>query len=1083
MLKKILPLLLMLFTLPLMVISQVTTSSLGGSVRNSKGDPLQGATITVTHVPTGTVYNSTTNAQGNYTIQNMAPGGPYSVTTTFVGYENQSEENIQLNLGQRFVLNVVMLDKNQSLQAVTVAAARAAVARAKGGTETNIGRDKMANLPTVGRNISDYLRYVPQAKITGDGGISLAGQNNRYNSFYIDGAANNDMFGLAASGTNGGQTGASPISIDAIDQFQVILSPYDVSLGNFTGGGINATTKSGTNDFRGSLYYFFRNQDLAGKTPGQDIDSLRKKLDPFKNRTMGFSLGGPIIKSKAFFFVNAEMQKDERPLPMTDTYGGVSGQAGLDNLIQKLQTTYNYNVGDYKNNMEKLDVNRIASKFDFNLSNRNKLTVSYRYTDAVRNNVSRSSRNSINFNSGGYEFNSTTHSASVELNTRFNNQTSNRLLITGTDVNDFRSPNSSPFPRVSIQDGSAFINFGSENFSVANALTQRTWALFDEFKWTKGRHTFSLGTDNDIYDASNIFVRDNYGNYTFNTLDAFLNDDPANVYTRSYSLVDGGKLGRDATNAAAAFKTLRLSFFVSDEFKVNDAFTLNYGVRATNVKYLDDPIADTFFNNIAVPKISQYYDLRGAQTGVIADPAWSIDPRIGFTYNVAEEKATIRGGIGLFTGRIPLVWPGGVYNNNGITVGGIRGTNVDFRADPLNQYSSTDFGIANPAPSGEINIVAKDFKMNKVMRTSLGLDKGLGNNWRLSMEGIYTKNINEIRYDRVDILPPSLRTTGVDVRNIYPLSGAFPTSIPITTSTTPVYTGVYLLSNNQGKKGYSFNFTTTIDKAWRNNWAVNANYSYGYSQVLNEGTSSQNSSQWRYMETVNGRNYLGLSTSDFDPKHRINMYAAKKFNYANGFLGTTISLVYNAQSGSPFSYVLGRGMIRDFDNNETNDLMYIPTAADIATMTFEAYTSSGVTYSAAQQKQMLEAYITGDKYLNKNRGEYASRNGARLPFTHNLDLKLQQDFNVKLNNRTIQLQLTYDIFNFTNFLNKDWGRQYFVSNDQANVLEVSGISVSGTNATPRYKFYQPRDNRVYSLSDGVFNSSRWTSQLGLRVNF
>ena len=1081
-LKKLLPLLIAILAAPFLINAQVTTSSMNGTVKNLNNADLSGATITAVHTPTGTVYNTAARKGGIFYISNMNPGGPYTISVSIVGYKSITKEGINLSLGETLNQNFELIESASSLTEVVVSTTRSLPTSGKGGSETTIGRDKMANLPTVGRNISDYLRFVPQAKITSDGGISLAGQNNRYNSFYIDGAVNNDVFGLSASGTNGGQSGIAPISIDAIDQFQVVLSPYDAALGNFTGGGINAITKSGTNTFSGSVYHFFRNQNLSGKTPGID-KSVATKLSNFSNKTTGFRIGGPIIKNKLFFFLNGEIQRDIRPQPFEfKNYVGASGQTSIDGLVSFLKTSFNYEAGGYLDNPETIEANRIATKLDWNINSKNKLSFSYRYNDGFRNNTSRSSNSTINFMNNGYEFPTTTNSASLELNSRLGGNSNNKLLLTMTNVTDDRGAIGSPFPRVTINDGTGRIVFGTDEFSTGNLLKQNNLALFDVYKLYKGKHTISVGTDNEISKSTNIFIRQNYGSYVFDNLATFLAGGNATTYDRSYSLLDPGKGGDASLNAAAKFNTLRLGFFIGDEIKVNNLFTITMGLRADNTKFLTTPKTDNFFNDSALSLFSAYYDMKGARSGQIADPKWSLNPRLGFVYKLPDEALTIRGGLGMFTGRVPLVWPGGVYNNNGISIAGIRSSNVAFRQDPFGQYAASDFGINVPVPSGQIDLIAKDFRMNKIFRMSLGADKLIGKGWKLTFEGIFTKNMNEINYTRVDILPANLKSVGVDVRDVYTLSGNFAKSIPIRANGTSPYTGVYLLSNSAGEKGFSYNFVTTIDKAWNNNWAFNANYSFGNSIVINEGTSSQNSSQWRFMEAVNGRNNLQRSNSDYDPGHRINAYVAKKFSYFNKRMATTVSFVYNGQSGNTFSYVLNRGLIRDLDNFETNDLIFIPTTDQLNNMVFLSRTTSGVTYTPQQQRDFFNAYIESDKYLKKHRGQYAERNGARLPFTHVVDLKLQQDFNVKLGSKTYQLQVTYDVFNFTNLINRDAGRQYFVSNDQSIILDFTGY-VSATNLTPQYRFTPPANNKPYNISDGVFNSSRWSSQLGVRLSF
>ena len=1080
--KRIVPLLIAFLAISLTGISQVTTSSMSGTVKTMKGADMAGATITALHTPTGTNYSTSSRKGGAYNISNMNPGGPYTINVSFVGFKTITREGIYLSLGETLNENFELLETSANLSEVVVAA-RAVQTSGKGGTETSIGRDKMANLPTVGRNVSDYLRFVPQAKITGDGGVSLAGQNNRYNSFYIDGAVNNDVFGLSASGTNGGQAAIAPISIDAIDQFQVVLAPYDASLGNFTGGGINAITRSGTNNLSGSVYYFFRNENLSGKTPAV-AKSAATRLSDFSNKTIGFRVGGPIIKNKLFFFINGEVQRDKRPQPFDfSAYTGASNQANLETLSNYLKTSFGYDAGGYLDNPERVEANRVAAKIDWNISQKHKLSASYRYNDGFRDNTSRSSNSTINFLNNGFEFPTTTHSGSLELNSKFNNNANNKLLITMTNVVDDRGAMGNPFPRVTINDGTGNIVFGTEEFSTGNYLKQNNLAFFDVFKYSRRKHTFSIGTDNEISKSTNIFIRQNYGSYVFPNLATFLAGGNAATYNRTYSLLDPvGTSGDASLNAAAKFNTLRLGFFIGDEIKVNSNLTVTLGLRADNTKFLTTPKTDRFFNDSALSKISQYHNMKGARSGQISSPKWSINPRVGFVYKIPEEGVVVRGGMGLFTGRVPLVWPGGVYNNNGISLAGIASSNVAFRADPFGQYVASNFGITVPVPSGQVDLIARDFRMNKIFRTSVAVDKQLGKKWKLSFEAVFTKNINEIDYKRVDILPADLKSVGVDVRDVYSLTGNFTRQIPFRANGTNPYTGVYLLSNSSGRKGFSYNFTTTLDKSWDNNWAVNANYTFGNSYVLNEGTSSQNNSQWRFMETVNGRNNMVLSTSDFDPGHRVNAYVAKKFTYLNKKLATTISLVYNGQSGNSYSYVLNRGLIRDLDNFETNDLIFVPTKAQLNNMVFVNNTVAGVTYTPQQQRDQFDAFIESDKYLKKRRGQYAERNGARTPFTHIVDLKLQQDLNLKLGAKTYQLQITYDIFNFTNFISRTAGRQYFATNDQSIILDFTGY-VSATNLTPQYRFTPPANGRAYNVSDGVFNSSRWTSQLGIRFSF
>ena len=1119
--KKIIPFLFALMAMPFFMKAQVTTSSLTGSVKDNKGQPLIGSTIIATHIPTGTVYKTTTRKNGSYSIYNMNPGGPYSIVTSYVGSTTDTKEIASLGLGETYTQNIDLFEKNESLVGVTVTGSRTNPTNTKGGTGTNIGRDKMANLPTIGRSIQDYVRFVPQAKITSaDGGISIAGQNNRYNSFYIDGAANNDQFGLAASGTNGGQTGTSPISIDAIDQFQVVISPYDASIGNFTGGGINAITRSGTNNLDGSLYYVFRNQKLAGKSPvatlkpGSTTEFERFSLPDFVNKTTGIRIGGPIIKNKLFYFVLAEIQRDERPQSFNfSNYNGATKRtSAIDSLSSFLQTKFGYNPGTYLDNPETIEANRYTAKLDWNANSKNKVSLSYRFNKSFRNNVTASNSTNINFYNNGYIQPNNTQSGALEIRSNIRSNSSNRFLFTVTDVKDDRGPvAASPFPRVTILDGTGRYVFGTDASSTQNLLKTTNYALQNAYKVILGKNTVSIGTDNELTKAYNVFIQNSYGTYTFNNVQNFYNNvngifdvSPSTgkkingpTYLRGVSLLDG--LGTDETAAAAKFRVGRLGFFINDELKVNDNLILNLGVRADKTSFLTTPIEDTFFNNTALPVLSQFHDLKGAKSGIKPNIPWSISPRLGFTYKIPEENITVRGGLGLFTGRIPLVWPGGIYNNNGVSVGSFQraaGDSIQFKQDPFSQYKPQDFGLnPNRDAKGSLNLISSTFKLNKIFRTSLAIDKKLGKNWSTTFEVIVSKNINEINYKNVNIFPNRFQAVGVDNRqindtiNATSTSSSFASTIPIRpvgSAARNPYVDVLVLQNSTDNKGYSYSFTFTVDRAWKKGFAFNANYSYGNSLVINEGTSSVNTSQYRFMETVNGPNSLSRSVSDFDAAHRITAYVAKKFSYANDHLSTTISMTYQGQSGSPFSYVYTNSIVKAFNRQEGNDLIFIPTTDQLQTMIFDPNPVGGVTYTQQQQRDLFDSYISGNKYLSRNRGSYAARNGDRLPFSHLLNLKIQQDFNVTFGKRKYGVQVSYDVFNFANMINHNAGKQYFLANDQYQLLTFNGF-VSNTNLTPKYRFspQTANDGKPYGLSTSSQPdySARWISALTARINF
>ena len=1115
--------LLFLFAILLFIFNsqaQVTTSSMSGIIKNDKGESLSGATVTVIHQPTGTLYKTQTKSGGRFSITNMAAGGPYSVEITYVNYTTEKKNDVYLDLGQNFVLDFELTTKAQELSNVTVTTTKkSAELSGKGGTEFIIGRDRIDNLPTVGRNLNDLLRAVPGARPIGANGdgLSIAGQNNRFNSFYIDGALNNDVFGLSASGTNGGQTGTPPLSIDAIDQFQVVISPYDASQGNFTGGGINAISRSGTNRIQGSVYYLMRNQDLAGKTPNGS-KTVATKFAEFTNKTYGFRVGGPILKNKLFYFINAESQRDVRPQPFdvdNNYLGTTKTSAQLQRLYDTLRARGGYDPGSYLDNPETINADRISVKVDWNINEKHKLNISHRYTKAVRNNTNASNSTAINFFNNGFKFPNLTNSTSLELKSKFGKNLSNKLLLTYSDVSDDRGPIGNPYPRIVINDGTGTgttqgLVIGPDVSSQINILLQKNFSLINTLRWTWGKHSMSFGYEFEHNNVYNAFIQRSWGEYIYDNIDQFYNNQRPRQYRTAYSLVDKSD---DNTNASAKFKVGRNGGFINDEIRVTDNFTLNMGIRADYYAWLTKPAEDTYSNTVAIPSFAQRYDMKGALSGQKPRIPLSVSPRFGFTYKVPDENLVFRGGAGLYTSRIPLVWPGGVYNNNGLFIGGftVSATSfptawnlIRFRSDVDAQWRASELGIG--LTKGGLNLISKEFKNPRVFRSSLAIDKKLSNGWTSTLEVLYSKNINEVFYTNLSAQAPAGSTTGPGSRLVFPAAAA-----QIVGATSP-YDNAILLSNNKGDKGFSYNLNIGIERKSKTGLNFSFNYQFGNSVVVNEATSSVNLSQWQFMETVNGRNNITRSISDFDLKHRLFSYLSKRFSYAKGKSATTISIVYTWQSGQPFSYVYSGALTRDdasVGGTGGNDLIYVPTVSELSLSAFTNNTLNGVNYTPSDQRQLFNQFINNDRYLNKTRGKFAERNGGRLPFTHIIDVKIAQDFNVKLAKHTYQLQLTWDIFNFTNLLNRDWGRTFFLSNDQFALVNFRGFTAPGitdpvanqifttygqTSATvgnvaatsPVYTFNPTFISRTpWNISTSALPNlaARWISQVGVRLNF
>lgn len=1059
----------------------VTTSSIQGKITDASGEALIGANVLAVHQPSGTFYGTATDIEGNFRIPGMRVGGPYKITATYTGYSEKTFEGVFLRLGEAQKLDILMEESAVELQAIQVLAT-AGVSGQSVGASTQITAEKIDVMPTLNRDITDYLRLTPQARLY-SGGITFAGVNNRYNAIYIDGAVNNDVFGLASSGTNGGQTGISPFSIDIIDQFQVVLSPYDVTLGGFAGGGINAVTKSGTNQFAGTAYYFMQNENLAGKTNGTLADRLgieRSKLAEFTQNLYGASLGGPIVKDKVFFFVNAEIQDDQTPIPFeVEDYTSIDGRASvsdLENLRSHLINTYGYDPGGFRSTADELQGLKLFGKIDINLNQNHRLTLRHQYTKAEQFDRFGGVSTRINYSNNGVFFPSITNSSALELNSRFGDKFSNNLILGFTIVRDDRDPLGGDFPYVFINDGNnGQITFGSEEFSTANDLDQNIFTITDNFKIYKGNHTITIGTHNELYSIYNLFIGQNYGTYRFANLADFLAGAPAIEYDRAYSLVDD--ITGDGSAAAADFNAMQLGLYAQDEWAVSRNFTLTAGLRVDLPIITSDPEEDTNFNTVALPKMQEFYDVaKNIEAGKSPDGQLMFSPRLGFEYDLAGNRSTIlRGGLGIFTSRIPFVWPGAMFNNNGLTLGRVDERNisqVDFIADVRKQYTNPDFAI----PSGQIDIFTKDFKYPQVFRTNLGIDHKLPGGIQASLEGVYTKTLNNVLYTNINSNPtPSFNWTGSpDDRPVFSRQNIDNT----------YGAGVYVGSNTN--EGYTYTVTASLAKDFPFGLSATLAYTYGDAEAVSEGTSSQNSSQWRGQVSIDGRNTPVLGRSDFSLGHRVVSALSYKLKWtADGNTATTFSLFYNGQSGEAFSYVIGGNNGRNI-NNETGStarnrsLIFVPASPDQINLV--DYTlSSGAVVTAAEQWANLNALIEDDPSLKDSRGGYAEKNGARAPFTSVFDLAIRQDLGAVLGGNAHRLQLSLDIFNFANLLNNKWGVAYSIPGDFNNyfLYQFEGYEADGT--TPKFTY---RDSDLGNdRFDILGTASRWRMRFGVRYLF
>jgi len=1059
--------------------AQLTTSAIKGQVTTDTNETLPGATIMMVHEATGTRYGTTTNPSGIYNLANMNPGGPYTLTVSFIGYKSFEKKNLYLTLGQALQLNIQLSENTSELGEVLVISDRSGVFDGNTtGSKTTVSNERIAAIPSISRSISDVARLTPQAKVNSYGGLEIAGQNSKYNSFTIDGAVQNDVFGLASNGTNGGQIGINPMSMDIIDQITISLSPYDVTQSGFAGAGINAVTKSGTNTFKGSVYDYYRNENLAGKTPTDNPEVERKKLDEFTSNTVGFTLGGPILKNKVFFFTNVEIQRDKTPKPydFAEFTGSEVTQNEINSLVDKMKNDYHYDPGSYENTKAKLDAEKVFAKIDWNINQNHKFSIRHQYSKGKSLSPGTSSTSSINFANTGIDFVSKTNATTAELKSIFANKFANKLMVGYTNVDDNRDPMGDPFPYIAFSDDK--VNLGSEQYSTANRLKQKIFSFTDDFSIYAGKHNITIGMHHEHYDMFNVFIRQNYGYFAYPTIASFMNGDPATQYKRSFSNVDD--ITGDGTAAAASFKVWQFGFYAQDEFQVTDNFNLTYGLRIDIPKYMDDPRENTDFNDHIIPYLENTYqvDMKDAKTGQAPKAAVLFSPRAGFNWDINGDKTLqLRGGIGLFTSRIPYVWPGGMYNNNGMTIGGMTVSKAGspelvFNPDWQNQPK------VEGAPSGQIDLFAKDFKMPQVLRTNLAVDKKFDNGITTTVDFTYTKNVNNVTYQNLFIQDTGKRMTGTgDTRTIWT---DINNDVDNNSGAAGKYTDVYLGSNTS--KGHSYNIMAQAEKDWHNGLYTSVAYNYGRAKSLNDGESSQNSSQWR-VANAHGRNDLDLGYSVYDLGHRVIASVSYKWTYCE-FANTTFSVFYNGQSGQTYSYGYDNGVSAYAgpagDNTDGYDLtlLYIPKdRSDIILVDDGDYTADA-------QWADLSAFIQDHKSLKDHKGEYFERGSQRMPFENTIDLKIMQEFKFKVSQtRENRIQFALDIFNFTNFLNKDWGRMHYAVGDYNvyRLLKFAGYQANGT--TPTYQYANKSGNDTYGIDDDGLQSSRWQAQFSVRYIF
>lgn len=1115
--KRILPFIIALLVIPVLINAQVTTSSITGFVKSENGTPLEGATVTAIHQPSGTKYVTLTKKEGNFTISNTRIGGPFQLIVEYVGYTSQTINNIILNLGEPFSTDVTLFTKSTVLNQITISAAARSSARAKTGASTIFDSRQIATLPSLFRSLTDITRLTPQAN-----GNNFAGRDGRFNNLQIDGANLNNNFGLSSDPQPGG--GPNPISLDAFDEISVNIAPYDVRQSGFTGAGINVITKSGTNTFHGSAYGYYRDQSFNGKHVGD----ITLTPTPQKSKIYGATLGGPIIKNKLFFFINAEWENSSTPnqntfVPAGSTASGTASAAPIDSLNKFrdiLKTKYNYVAGEYDNRPNYITKNRkLLAKINWNIGNKHKLVLKYsdfkgsdqsplngssvpnsgvggfyitgqpNQTDPTKwptrlpNN--RNSNQSISFSNSDYATDHIVKSATLELNSNFNSKVSNQLLLAYTHINDVRNSPGGMFPTIEIFDaagtvpgvtkGRNYMSAGTDPFTRNNEVINNVETFTDNLTYFVGKHTLTAGATYEYQRVGNAFMGGSESDYIYNSLNDFVTNATPAFFSYTYSLVPD-----QAKVFSANLKVGQLGAYLQDEFNINPNFKLTYGIRGDIPTYLEQPIENTAITALQFP--DKNGNLKNFSTGKWPKSTLLLSPRIGFRWRVPDENGlTLRGGTGVFTGKIPFVFltnmpsNSGVYQNGAVLNTPSQLAGVTFNPNPdayLSKFPST---ITAKAP-GSFVLIDPDFKFPQVFRTNLGFDKQLGNGFVGTVDILYTKDINAVKMRNVNLIAPTGSLVGLDNRKYYPSTQTGNSKL-----VNPSVGSVIILENT--KKGYSFATTAQIAKSFSKGFFGSLAYTYTFATEVSPNPGSQATSAWQSIINRGTPNDEELYNSAYSVPHRLTANLSYRFEYANHF-ASTISLYYEGANQTRYSYIVGGDL--NGDGNNSSDLMFIYEKGSDVPFVDVTTTTGGVTtvkYSIAAQQAAYDQLLANTAYLKQHAGQYAERNSALTPWYNRIDMRFLQDIFVTTGKVKNTLQFSVDVINLPNLLNKNWGiKDLYVIN---NPLTLKSVTSAGA---PTFTMAEVTQDGIKQLITKPFinnntSSSTWGMQLGLRYIF